>query len=71
MLVFSRQPGRSAGFRDEGAGETLFTYGLNQAPGGFDYSPRSRNAEVISLMEWFLILTVRVPLAIYLVAQMQ
>ena len=41
-----------------------------QVPGGFDYSPRSRSAKVI-LMEWFLNLTVRVPLAIYLVAQMQ
>ena len=42
-----------------------------QAPGGFDYSPRFRTAEVISLMGWFLILTVRVPLAIFLVTQMQ
>ena len=41
-----------------------------QAPSGFDYSPRSRNSEV-TLMEWFLILTIRVPLAICLVAQVQ
>ena len=41
-----------------------------QAPGGFNYSPRSRNSAV-TLMEWFLILTIRVPLAICLVAQVQ
>ena len=44
--------------------------GAGQAPSGFDYSPRSRNSEV-TLMEWFLILTIRVPLAICLVAQVQ
>ena len=41
-----------------------------QTPGGFEYPPRSRNAEAI-LMEWFLNLTVRAPLAVHLVAQMQ
>ena len=69
MSVSGRTPGRSAGFQGKGAGEPLFTVSI-QAPGGFDYSPRSRNSEV-TLMEWFLILTIRVPLAICLVAQVQ
>lgn len=42
-----------------------------QARDGSDCSALSRTAEEISLMGWFLILTVRVPLTIYLVAKMQ